>query len=199
MSSEKSPLLSDTISSTSSLQDLGGSSSSDPPMWKIKLKKPGTIITITVIIAVIILSIVLYLYLTNKVNMKVDELKNSKEIIPSEDNVSKGEIKEKFMFEDDDNTLRYYGAHYCPFSNQNSVAYRTITEFKERYPDINVEIYMKEEHQYEFNNVKPRYVPYIVSNNREVKLSIPKEEIVDLPEEEAKDKILENIYNQVLI
>lgn len=139
-------------------------------------------IIIGISILVIFGALIIYSVLKKQIDNKVRELKSSKE-----------------EFIETDNTLKYYGAHYCPFSNNKSMAFKVIRDFKEKYPDVNVEVYMKEDNEAIFNKVRPQYVPTIMYNNKNISLSLPEEERDDVTDENAADKVLDNIYKQILI
>ena len=170
------------------------SESSTDPKKKISLINK---IIIGICFLAIIGSLIIYYLLKNKINNKVNELMSSKEEFTENDNIENNNIENDNI--ENDNTLNYYGAHYCPHSNLNSLAYKTILNFSEKYPDIKVQYYMREENEYIFNKVRPKYVPTIMYNNKDINLSLPREDLKDLSQEEAEEKVLDNIYKQILI
>lgn len=101
-------------------------------------------------------------------------------------------------------SIKYFCAHYCPFSNETSKSYNLINIlFKEKYPDVNVEIYwsedINEENKNEFLNAKAQYVPTVTNGNyAHISLELPddydKEEKTN---EELINALLENVYNQL--
>lgn len=96
--------------------------------------------------------------------------------------------------------LRYFGAHYCPHSNENSNAYKVIKEFEDKYGNqVQIIYYWSEENQEEMKNSNIMYVPTILNNdNTEIQLGLPDninrdEKTVD----ELKDILLKTIYNRL--
>ena len=99
--------------------------SDETPLLKNKSSeiKISTLNKIIIVLCVLVIigAIIIYFVFKKKIDNKVEELMSSKEEFIQNDNT----------FEND-NTLKYYGAHYCPHSNEKSIAYRTIREFKEK-------------------------------------------------------------------
>lgn len=101
-------------------------------------------------------------------------------------------------------SIKYFGAHYCPFSNESSEAYNLINVlFKERYPDVNIELYwsedINEDNKEEFLNANAQYVPTVTNRNfSHIALKLPKDyDRNDKMDDELSDALLENIYNQL--
>ena len=99
--------------------------------------------------------------------------------------------------------LKYFGANYCPFSNVKSKPYFIIREFKNKYPDVKVEIFMSEDmtddQRHEFIKADAKYVP-TVTNGNYAKISLDLVENFDKSdknEEEIFDAVLKNIYDQL--
>lgn len=98
-------------------------------------------------------------------------------------------------------TLKYYGGSYCPHSNENSRTYKLINEeFRNKYPDVNINIYWSSpENREEFENAKAEYVPTITNDKYEhIELKLPENtNVEEFTDEQLKDILLENIYNQL--
>ena len=101
-------------------------------------------------------------------------------------------------------SIKYFCAHYCPFSNETSNAYNLINnKFKEKYPDVNIEIFwtedMNEENKHEYLNAGVEYVPTITNQNYvHIILSLPPNfEKEGKTDEELNDALLEYIYEQL--
>ena len=65
-------------------------------------------------------------------------------------------------------TLKYFGAHYCPYSNEKSEAYNLIVnQFRRQYPTVNLEIYWidTEQGQPESQRARVEYVPTLTDKN----------------------------------
>ena len=100
-------------------------------------------------------------------------------------------------------TLKYFGANYCPHSNKTSRAFLIITSLKQKYPDINLEIYMSEEVNHEGKNefvkANAEYVPTITNSSySKINLSLPDNyNLEDKTDEELMNNLLDHIYNQL--
>jgi hypothetical protein len=104
--------------------------------------------------------------------------------------------------------IKYFGAHYCPFSNSRSRAYNLINNLiTNKYPDIEIELYMsddineenKKHYMAEFRKADAKYVPTVTNDKyAHINLSLPKDYITDdKTDEEITESLLENIYNQL--
>lgn len=101
-------------------------------------------------------------------------------------------------------SIKYFGAQYCPYSNESSEAYNLINVlFKEKYPDVNIELYwsedISEDNKEEFLNANAQYVPTVTNRKfAHIALKLPKDyDRSDKTDEELSDALLENIYNQL--
>jgi hypothetical protein len=100
--------------------------------------------------------------------------------------------------------VKYFGAHYCPYSNETSRTYYLINNlFKRKYPEVMVEVYwgedVNEDNKHEFLNANAQYVPIVTNQNyAHLNLSLPDNfKTDDKTDEELTFAILENIYNQL--
>lgn len=104
--------------------------------------------------------------------------------------------------------IKYFGAHYCPFSNSLSRAYNLINNLiANKYPDVEIELYMsddineenKKHHMEEFRKADAKYVPTVTNGKyAHINLSLPKDYITDdKTDEEITETLLENIYSQL--
>ena len=101
-------------------------------------------------------------------------------------------------------SIKYFCAHYCPFSNETSRAYDLINnKFKKKYPDVDIEIFwsedMNEENKHEHLNANVQYVPTITNQNyAHIVLSLPPNfEKEGKTDEELTDALLQYIYDQL--
>lgn len=98
-------------------------------------------------------------------------------------------------------TLNYFGGDYCPHSNKDSRTYKLIEEeFANKYPDVKVNYYWSNPNNIEeFKKARADYVPTITNNNYDhIKLALPEgTNPEDYNDDELKDLLLENIYNQL--
>lgn len=126
---------------------------------------------IIIIIIIILLSILLF----NKIN----------------NNISSDNFSSKI--------LKYYGAHYCPYSNKDSITYTIIKEFEQKYPDVLVEYYWSEEHKDIMINDNISYVPTIKnSKNESIELNIPTNINIDTMNKiELNNLLLQTTYNKL--
>lgn len=96
--------------------------------------------------------------------------------------------------------LNYFGGHHCPHSRVNSPMYNLINDkFKEKYPDVTVNIYWSSEHDNIFNEYNVEYVPTILNNvGSQVKAVLPEGIVRDnKTDDELEDILLENINSQL--
>ena len=101
-------------------------------------------------------------------------------------------------------SIKYFGAHYCPYSNESSRAYNLIYNlFREKYPEVNVTIFwsedISEENKHEFIKSKADYVPTITNGKyAHIKLSIPENyDKENKTSDEITEAILNHIYDQL--
>jgi hypothetical protein len=113
--------------------------------------------------------------------------------------------KEKFDTETDTNTkkvIKFFGATYCPYSNESSISFKVMKDFEEKYKDmVEVQYYWTDTQKdlpfaMEYNI---QYVPTIYNNMKEViELDLP--EGVDRENktnDELKELLLSNIYSKL--
>ena len=104
----------------------------------------------------------------------------------------------------DKKVIKYFGAHYCPHSNKNSAVYGLINEsFRERFPDVEIQIYMSEdaseEDKPEFTKADAKYVP-TVTNGKYAHLNLKLPDGYDTENksmDEMGEVLLNNIYQQL--
>jgi hypothetical protein len=101
-------------------------------------------------------------------------------------------------------SIKYFCAHYCPFSNETSRAYDLINnKFKKKYPDVDIEIFwtedINEENKHEYLNANIKYVPTITNQNyAHIVLSLPPNfEKEGKTDEELNEALLQYIYDQL--
>lgn len=104
----------------------------------------------------------------------------------------------------DKKVIKYFGAHYCPHSNKNSAVYRMINEdFKEKYPDVEIQVYMSEDvtedQKKEFFKADAKYVPTVTNGKyAKIDLELPKNyNTEDKSMDEMSDVLHSNIYSQL--
>lgn len=100
--------------------------------------------------------------------------------------------------------IKYFCAHYCPYSNKTSKAYDLINnKFKEKYPDVDIEIYWSEEinedNKHEFLHANAQYVPTITNKKyAHLSLSLPPDfDKEGQSDEELNEALLEHLYEQL--
>ena len=100
--------------------------------------------------------------------------------------------------------IKYFGAHYCPHSNKDSRPYNLINSlFKNKYPEIDVEIYwsedINEENKHEFIKANAKYVPTVTNSKYvHINLSLPSDYNTEgKTDDELTDVVLNNINNQL--
>ena len=96
--------------------------------------------------------------------------------------------------------LNYYGGKQCPHSNIKSIMYNIIfNKLKNKYPDLNINLYWGDERKEKFVENKVQFVPTIL-NNENVKVETKLNQDIntdDYSDEELEVMFLENIYNQL--
>lgn len=100
--------------------------------------------------------------------------------------------------------IKYFAAHYCPYSNETSRTYHLINNlFKRKYTDVRVEVYwgedINEDNKHEFENARAEYVPTITNSKyAHINLSLPEDYNKEgKTDDELTYAVLENIYNQL--
>ena len=64
--------------------------------------------------------------------------------------------------------LKYFGAHYCPYSNEKSDAYNLIVnQFRRQYPNLHLEVYWIDTPKGQPESIKAQveYVPTLTDKN----------------------------------
>lgn len=107
--------------------------------------------------------------------------------------------KEKF---DTIKVIKFFGATYCPYSNENSISYKVMKDFEEKYKGhVEVQYYWTDTQKdlpiaMEYNI---EYVPTIYNNKKEIiELGLP--EGVDKENktnDELRELLLTNIYSKL--
>jgi hypothetical protein len=96
--------------------------------------------------------------------------------------------------------LRYYGAHYCPYSNENSNAYKVIKDFEDKYGnEVQITYYWSEENQDEMQKNNIMYVPTIM-NGSDIQIEIRLPDDINKEGktlEELKNILLTDLYNKL--
>ena len=75
---------------------------------------------------------------------------------------------ENLKNKNDKKVLKYFGAHYCPYSNEKSEAYNLIVnQFRRQYPNLNLEVYWIDtpQGQPEARRAQVEYVPTLTDKN----------------------------------
>jgi hypothetical protein len=94
-------------------------------------------------------------------------LKPKTEEIPIQQNNPNQKI-ENLKNPNNNKVLKYFGAHYCPYSNEKSEAYNLIVnQFRRQYPTVNLEVYWIDttEGQPESQRARVEYVPTLTDKN----------------------------------
>ncbi len=111
----------------------------------------------------------------------------------------KDDIKQESL-ENKEKVLQYFGGDYCPFSNTSSNAYKVVKDFEDRYGnDVKVSYYWVGKDDEYMKKLNVQYVPTILNgDNKLVELKLSEDiDTKNLSNEELKDMLLENIYNNL--
>ena len=90
--------------------------------------------------------------------------------------------------------LKYFGAHYCPYSNEKSEAYNLIVnQFRRQYPNLNLEVYWIDtpQGQPEARRAQVEYVPTLTDKNYR---HIP---VQTSNTQQGQRKIFQEMYNRL--
>jgi hypothetical protein len=103
-------------------------------------------------------------------------------------------------FENNKKVINYFGGDYCPFSNNNSNAYKIMTDFETEYGDsVTVNYYWAGKDNELMKALNVKYVPTILNGNNEIiELKLPEDvDTAGLSNDELRTMLLENIYNKL--
>jgi hypothetical protein len=109
--------------------------------------------------------------------------------------------KIKDTFENKAKQIKYFGAHYCPYSNKESMPYKVMQDLEEKYKE-NVEIqyyWIDDDGGEAGKEYNIEYVPAILnSQNEEVVLGLPEGTSPEnKTNDELKELLLTNVYNKL--
>ena len=93
--------------------------------------------------------------------------------------------------------LKYFGSENCPYSNTDSMAFKVIKDFENKYgKEVEIMYYWNEEDMKKNNII---YVPTILSgNNKIIELKLPSNINKDnMTDDELKDSLLNNIFKEI--
>jgi hypothetical protein len=111
----------------------------------------------------------------------------------------KSNKKEKFTTSSKSKIIKFFGADYCPYSNEQSASYKVMKDLEEKYPDVQIYYYWIGKDDKEMNDLHIEYVPTILNGqNKEVELKLPEGVSREgKTGEELKVILLETIHNQL--
>lgn len=101
---------------------------------------------------------------------------------------------ENLKNKNDNKVLKYFGAHYCPYSNEKSEAYNLIVnQFRRQYPNLNLEVYWIDtpQGQPEARRAQVEYVPTLTDKNYR---HIP---VQTSNTQQGQRKIFQEMYNRL--
>jgi hypothetical protein len=141
-----------------------------------------------------ICAIVLIIVVVVKFTIK-DKFMNYKNKIFGKDILGKETFQSKKV-------IKFFGATYCPYSNESSISFKVMKDFEEKYKDlVEVEYFWTDTQKdmplaMEYNI---QYVPTIYNENKEViELALP--EGIDKENktnDELRELLLNNIYSKL--
>ena len=97
------------------------------------------------------------------------------------------------------NVVKFFGADYCPYSNEDSASYKVMKDFEEAYPDVQMFYYWMGKDDDKMQDFNIEYVPTILNgDNKPIELKLPEGVSREgKTGEELKVILLEAIHNQL--
>ena len=137
---------------------------------------------IYMLILLVFLILLLLFLILKKSNINGSNTQNIKSFFSNNNEPTKYKSRNK--------VLKYFGAHFCPYSNKNSKAYKFINStFRKKYPNVKIEINWGDNE--EANRANIEYYPTIANKNyRNIDLHIPRDT-------NSERIIMQEIYNQL--